>query len=204
MRGKFIVFEGPDGSGKTTQLRLLAERLAAEGVSAASEREPTGSAMGALVREILSGRRVCEPQTLALLFSADRSEHVGDMLRLLDEGKHVLCDRYVFSSIAYQGLDLPTEWVAEVNRPNTERLMPDAVVYIDLDERACMERITRGRDAVEEIFETRERIKRVRQNYEYAFDRLPPERLFRIDGARTQEEVACDIYGCVRPLIEEG
>ncbi len=204
MRGKFIVFEGPDGSGKTTQLRLLAERLASEGTAAATEREPTGSALGTLVREVLSGRRVCAPQTLALLFSADRSEHIRDMERLLGEGKHVLCDRYVFSSIAYQGLDLPTEWVAEINRPNTERLMPDAVVYIDLDERDCMEHITRGRDAVEEIFETREKIKRVRENYEYAFSRLSPERLFRIDGARTPEEVARDIYACVRPLISEG
>lgn len=201
MRGKFIVFEGPDGAGKTTQQGILARRLAEEGIAVAEEREPTGGAVGTLVREVLSGRRSCAPETLALLFAADRAEHIRRIESMLAEGKNVLCDRYVFSSIAYQGLDLPAEWVAEVNRPNAERLIPDAVVYIDLDEDACMARITRGRDAVEELFETRERIRSVRANYESAFTRLPPGRLLRIDGAQTLERAAEDIYRQVRPLL---
>ena len=192
MRGKFIVFEGPDGSGKSTQLALFAEHLAGKGASVVTEREPTGETIGALVRRVLSGELDYEAETLALLFAADRREHVRRIEALLDEGKTVLCDRYVYSSIAYQGLELPIERVAEVNRANIERLLPDMVVYIDLPTEKCMERITKNRETVE-IFETRERIERVRQNYESAFASMPPKRLIRIDGSGALGEVACEI-----------
>lgn len=192
MRGKFIVFEGPDGSGKSTQLALFAEHLEKSGVAVVTEREPTGETIGALVRRVLSGELPYEAETLALLFAADRREHIRKVEALLDKGINVLCDRYVYSSIAYQGLELPVERVAEINRANIERLLPDMVVYVDLPTEKCMERIAKNRETVE-IFETHERIERVRRNYEGAFEAMPPKQLIRIDGSGTPDEVAGEI-----------
>lgn len=200
MRGKFIVFEGPDGSGKTTQLKMFAEYLAGRGVSVVTEREPTGDTIGSLVRRVLSGELAYSAETLALLFAADRAEHIRRVDALLEEGRTVLCDRYVFSSIAYQGLELEPSRVAEINRSNIERLLPDAVVYIDLPAEECMARITRARETVE-IFETRERIERVRSNYEGAFALLPPDKLIRIDGAKSPDEVAREVRERVEPVL---
>lgn len=109
----------------------------------------------------------------------------------------MLCDRYVFSSIAYQGLELDTAWIAEINRRATERLLPDAVVYVDLPTESCMERIARGRDHTE-IFETTERISKVRENYERAFAMFPSLKLIRIDGAQPMEDVTRDILEKLR------
>ncbi len=188
MRGKFIVFEGPDGSGKSTQLRLFSEYLTERGIAHECEREPTGDTLGLMVRRVLSGELDYEPETLALLFSADRREHIKRMRSALQGGLHVLCDRYVYSSIAYQGLALTPERVCEINRENIENLLADVVVYIDLPTEKCMERIAKNRDSTE-IFETSERIARVRENYEIAFERLDPAVLLRIDGSGTPEEV---------------
>lgn len=193
MRGKFIVFEGPDGSGKTTQQKRVAAALC----SAICECEPTTGEIGKQIRHALGGEVDCAPETLALLFAADRREHVRALEKMLEDGKTVLCDRYVFSSIAYQGLELDTAWIGEINRRATERLLPDAVVYIDLPTESCMARIARGRDHTE-IFETTERISKVRENYERAFAMFPNLKLIRIDGAQPMEDVTRDILEKLR------
>lgn len=193
MRGKFIVFEGPDGSGKTTQQKTVASVLG----TAVCECEPTTGEIGKQIRRALGGEVDCAPETLALLFAADRCEHVRALEKLLEAGETVLCDRYVFSSIAYQGLELDTAWIAEINRRATERLLPDAVVYVDLPTESCMARIARGRDHTE-IFETTERIAKVRENYERAFAMFPNLKLIRIDGAQPMEDVTRDILEKLR------
>lgn len=192
MRGKFIVFEGPDGSGKTTQLSRVASALESAGRRIKCECEPTGGEIGRQIRRALGGETGCTPEALALLFAADRCEHVRALEAMLDGGDTVLCDRYVFSSIAYQGLELDVDWVAEINRRATERLLPDAVVYIDLPTESCMARIASGRTHTE-IFETTERIAKVRENYERAFAMFPTLKLIRIDGAQSIEDVTRDI-----------
>ncbi len=200
MRGKFIVFEGPDGSGKTTQMERVAAALEAGGRRVRRECEPTGGTIGKLIRQALGGETPCRPETLALLFAADRCEHVTQMEAALDAGEDVLCDRYVFSSIAYQSLELGTDWVAEINSKATERLMPDGVVYIDLDEHACMERIAAGRDHTE-IFETVERIAKVRENYRRGFERYAGLKLLHIDGAQTMDRVTGDILAALKDIM---
>lgn len=192
MRGKFIVFEGPDGSGKTTQLERVAAVLESAGKRVRRECEPTGGEIGRQIRRALGGETGCTPETLALLFAADRCEHVRALEAMLDGGDTVLCDRYVFSSVAYQGLELDVDWVAEINRRATERLLPDAVVYIDLPTESCMARIASGRTHTE-IFETTERIAKVRENYERAFAMFPNLKLIRVDGAQSVEDVTRDI-----------
>lgn len=191
--GRFIVFEGPDGSGKTTQQKLVASAVG----SAICECEPTGGEIGRQIRRALGGEVDCAPETLALLFAADRCEHVRTLEALLEKGQTVLCDRYVFSSIAYQGLELDVDWIAGINRRATERLLPDAVVYIDLPTESCMDRIARGREHTE-IFETTERIAKVRENYERAFAMFPKLKLIRIDGAQPMDAVTSDILAHLR------
>ena len=137
--GLFIVFEGPDGSGKTTQSQLLLARLLALGHDAVWTREPGGTRLGELIREvILHDSRYSElsPRVEALLLSAARSQHVEEVIRpALANGKIVICDRFMFSTTAYQGagsgLDLGE--IEDLNRFTTGGLLPDAVVLLDMD-----------------------------------------------------------------------
>ena len=119
MSAKFIVIEGLDGSGKTTQLRLLGEKLRALGRQVAETAEPTTSATGGLVRDALSGFTPRSGAEIAALFMADRVAHnanpIWGIRKLLADGKDVLCDRYYYSSLAYQGMVTDPEWVARIN-----------------------------------------------------------------------------------------
>ncbi len=106
-RGKFIVFEGLDGAGTTTQLHLLEKNLKEAGVTVFATAEPTDSAIGRLIRSVLRKEISVEPKTLAMLYATDRYEHLygkGGIIEHLDAGDTVICDRYLYSSIAYQSI----------------------------------------------------------------------------------------------------
>ena len=135
MKGKFIVFEGCEGVGKSTQLRLLKEYLEKTGQKAVFTREPGGTPVGEKIRSLLLGEEMsaeCE----ALLFAAARCEHIDKViLPALEKGELVVCDRYVDSSIAYQafGRKLGRKRVEEINAYAFASCMPDAVVFIDMN-----------------------------------------------------------------------
>ena len=135
MKGKFIVFEGCEGVGKSTQLRLLKEYLEKTGQKAVFTREPGGTPVGEKIRSLLLGEEMsaeCE----ALLFAAARCEHIDKViLPALERGELVVCDRYVDSSIAYQafGRKLGRKRVEEINAYAFASCMPDAVVFIDMN-----------------------------------------------------------------------
>ena len=120
-KGKFIVFEGCDGSGKSTQLKLLASYLESKGEEVYLTREPTDSPFGSLIHSCLTGRIVTDEHTIAALFAADRLDHIHNalngILRKLEEGVTVLCDRFYLSSFAYNGGFAPLEWVISLNTP---------------------------------------------------------------------------------------
>jgi len=137
MNGLFIAFEGPDGCGKSTQLRFLAEYLEKSGASVIRTREPGGSPIAEKIRELLLDKDNAQMDavTEALLYAAARAEHVRKVVRpALAEGKVVLCDRFVLSSYAYQGYGrgLGTELVQRINEPALDGCLPDVTVFINI------------------------------------------------------------------------
>lgn len=154
-RGSFIVIEGPDGAGTTTQARALAKRLEDEGHRAHVTAEPSQLAIGRLTREWLRDRPMdlAAWRTLALLFAADRLDHVAHEIQpKLDEGVHVICDRYRLSSLVYQGLHLPDSWVFDLNR---YALRPDHLFVLELDLDEAFARTT-ARSGTREVYDARE------------------------------------------------
>ena len=173
-RGKFIVFEGTDGSGKSTQLKLLGKYLSARGVPVYLTHEPTDSPFGALLRSCMSGRVDADERAIAALFAADRIDHIQNTVNgiaaKLEAGVTVLCDRYYFSSFAYNGGFVPLEWVIELNRPAMELLRADLVIYLDLSAEDGMKRVARRGET--ERYETLERQKLIREKYFEVFERF--------------------------------
>lgn len=204
-RGRFIVFEGIDGAGKTTQIELLARRLQEEGHRVYRTAEPTESVTGGLLRDALSGvskRTACE---MAALFTIDRVFHnvnpVNGIEKMLADGVDVICDRYYYSSLAYQGSETDAEWVRAMNIDCPEIRRPDICIFLDLTPEQSMERINRNR-VTHEIYETEERLERVRRQFLAAIDALrATDNISIINAARTPDEVHAEIFATVQPLF---
>lgn len=193
-RPPFIVFEGIDGSGKGTQIKLLAERLEKNGNKVFQTMEPSPLPAGKLLRQVLTGEVVADGSVIAPLFVADRLDHIQNekegMLGKLLEGYTVLCDRYYFSSYAYQGMQVSMDWVMELNRPCAGLLRPDVTIFLDIDEENAMERILNNRTQVE-LFEKKETLRKVRENYMEAFHRCgDKENVLIVDGKKSVEEIS--------------
>lgn len=200
-KGKFIVFEGIDGSGKSTQMKMLSKYLDGRGIPCVTTCEPTDSPFGGLLRACLTGRLDTDERAIAALFAADRIDHlynpVNGIIKRLNEGVTVLCDRYYFSSFAYNGEMTDPEWVIELNAPAMER-RPDLVVYIDLTAEAGMERV--GRRGERERYETLEKQKKIRDRYLQAFERFSKEENIAVIKSekckeRTQEKIREAVNG---------
>lgn len=208
MKGQFFALEGIDGSGKTTQLKLLARRLEEEGIPCLTTCEPTSGPIGKLLRQVLTGQVVCDSRVVAPLFAADRLDHLlnGEegLCRAVESGLTVLTDRYYFSSYAYQSVDFPLEWVVEVNRPSAQLLRPTATIFIDVSPELALERIAQNRERAE-LFETRDRLTRTREQYFKAFQlEKDRERVIIIPGDRAAEAVAGEIWAAVSTLLSPG
>ncbi len=186
----FIVLEGIDGCGKSTQAKLLAKWLEKEGRGVCLTSEPSGSRIGVFIREILSGKVDVDPKTLALLFSADRYEHLKkEVMPALDKESIVVCERYYHSTIAYQSAQgVDKEWLQDMNRFVLE---PDLVLFLDV-----LPGLALDRKEGKEIFEDKEFLEKVYQEY-LNFDELK-----KIDGTRRYEEVFEDIKAAVSPLLK--
>lgn len=200
----FIAFEGIDGSGKSTQLRLLAERLSGEGISVRTTVEPTPGRIGSIIRDAFNGRYTADDRTIAGLFVADRLEHLLDpergILAMLEQGHTVITDRYCFSSYAYQGVHVPLDWVITANSLATGLRRADLTVFIDITPETAMERLALGRDS-RERYETLENLTLVRNLYFESFHRAGTgERIFITDGNRPADVVAADIYREIQSL----
>lgn len=195
MRGKFIVIEGLDGSGKGTQISLLAEHLSARGPVHVTC-EPTKYATGGLIRDALAGITKRTPSELAGLFLADRIAHCenpADGIRtLINRGVNVVCDRYYYSSLAYQGADLGLDWLLAANVACPAILKPDICIFLDVPADVADSRIESGRVS-REIFEDRDTIERVRKQYFEVFKRLPDHKISVINAARSPVDVSRDV-----------
>ncbi len=183
MRGRFITFEGIDGSGKSTQLQAVAAALAARGLAVVQTREPGGTALGESLRSIML-RQTMSPLTETLLMFAARIEHIDEVIvPSLGTGHWVLCDRFTDASYAYQsaGRGIAVEWIASLEAWVHPTLQPDLTVVIDLDPRVAALRRARARAADRFEQEDLAFFERVRQAY---LDRAgqQPQRFLVIDG----------------------
>ncbi|HOZ83935.1 MAG TPA: dTMP kinase [Niabella sp.] len=200
----FIAFEGIDGSGKSTQVKLLSQRLEAEGHKVYATFEPTDSRIGSIIRDIFSHRMEADHRTIAGLFVADRLDHLlnktNGILKKMSEGYTVITDRYYFSSYAYHGTHMNMDWVIEANSISADLLRPDLNIYIDISPEVSMNRITKGRSQTE-LYETLDNLKNVREKYLEAFERLQSsEHIFMTAGNRNSEAIAVDIWQKVNSL----
>ena len=191
-------------SGKTTQVGLLADKFREMGTACYTTMEPTDSPIGSLIHQIMTGRMHADPKVIAALFVADRLDHllneVNGVVHKIKEGVTVIMDRYYFSSYAYQSVDVPIEWLIQANAQSSSILRPAVNIFIDTDPEIAMERITKNRFD-QELFEEKTRLIRVREKYLESFERFKDtERVVRIDGNRSQEEVAQDIWKAVQQI----
>jgi dTMP kinase len=201
--GRFIVVEGLDGAGTTTQAHLLGDRLSVLGHVWVTQ-EPTDRPAGLVIRRILAGDLTTDPRALALLFAADRLDHVfrvGEGIAVrLRRGEHVVCDRYYLSSLGYQTLDASYSWV---HRVNSQALRPDLTVFLDVPVGLCLERIGVRQGEHKDLFEREEALERVRESYFAAIRRLTDRELIHIvDGCGPIEEVSARIWCRVQALFD--
>ncbi|HHG85253.1 MAG TPA: dTMP kinase [Bacteroidetes bacterium] len=203
-RGRFIVFEGIDGSGKSTQVALLSERLLAAGHRVHVTLEPSNRPIGRLLRDILTGKEKADERAISALFLADRLDHitadVDGMLDRLAAGETVICDRYYFSSLAYNSLKVSMDWVLAAHQPVFDLLRPDIVLYLDLPIAESLRRIHANRDGVEH-YEKEETLVQVRENYFAAFRKLEAnENIQLVDATQDVAAVSQQIWSLISVL----
>jgi dTMP kinase len=198
MEPMFVTFEGLDGSGKSTQAELLRVRLEVDGVEVVATREPGGTELGEGIRDLVLHGGHVGPWAEALLYVAARAQLVDDVIRpALERGASVICDRYVDSSVAYQGAgrELGLERVLDLNLAAVGGLLPDRTFLLELDPGDVPSRIQRHFDRLErEGDDFRER---TAAGYRELAARFP-ERIVVLDATRPADELAEEVYGALR------
>jgi len=205
----FAVFEGLDGSGTSTQLRLLEQKLtgrAFHGMAFTATFEPTGGAIGKLIRSVLKKELVLRADTLARLFAADRGEHLyaaGGIIERCQRGELVICDRYTLSSLVYQGIECGIELPRSLNEAFPA---PELLLFFDIDPDIAQQRMA-GRPSLE-IFEHKEFQEKVRKQYRALFEeyRKAGVRIEIIDASQNVEKTAEDVWNAIAkmPIINSG
>lgn len=197
MKGKFVTFEGCDGCGKSTQLKMLSEYLQKENIAHVFTREPGGSKIAEAIREILLNGKNAEmtDECEALLYAAARMQHLHDKVEpTLAEGTLVICDRYVDSSLAYQAYarGLGTDFIEKINAVALDKYAPDVTVFIDLTPEAAFQR-KRGADENDRLEQAGMAFhQRVYAGYKVLAERYP-ERIVCVDGTQSPEGVFADV-----------
>ena len=196
-RGAFLTVEGPDGSGKGTQIERLADALDRWGWEVVRSREPGGTPIGEKIREILLDREnaAMADETEALLYAASRAQHVREKIRpAVAEGKVVLCDRFLDSSAAYQGggRKLGIGKVLAINEPAVDGTLPDVTVYLEIDHRRAMERRCAASEPDRLEMEAESFHARVEDGY-HQLIAGDPERFVVVNAERTRDEISAEI-----------
>ena len=203
-RNLFIALEGIDGSGKSTQAKLLAEKLTAAGHKVYTTFEPTDGMIGTVLRSILKGAIKADHRTIAGLFLADRLDHLLNeetgLVKKMQDGYTVITDRYYFSSYAYHGTHMDMDWVIAANSICAQALKPDINIFIDVAPETSMQRINTNRTSTE-LFENLDSLINIKAKYTEAFEKLKSEeKIFITDGNRSPESIAADIFDSVSSL----
>ncbi len=203
--GKFITFEGTDGSGKTTQIKLLEEYLKDKGYEVVLSREPGGTKVSELIRDLILDPANTEivPLTEMILYAASRAQHVAQVIKpAIEAGKIVICDRFVDSSYAYQGCGrgLDLRLIADVNRVAIDGISPDVTFFLDIDpETAIKRRIdATGADRIEQ--EKLDFHKRVYEGYK-KMSLLFPDRIMTIDAEKSIDEISSQLNRYIDTIL---
>ncbi|MBL4635331.1 MAG: dTMP kinase [Kofleriaceae bacterium] len=199
-QGLFIVLEGIDGAGTTTQAKRLANSLAEYSIGCHLTREPTDNPIGKLLREILTGaHRPTDATTLGLLFAADRADHLQrEIFPALQAGKVVISDRYYHSSLAYQGSEEDREWISQLNK---RARSPDRTFFLKVDPEVAATR-RKADDRDEELFDSVNTQLRVAQGYEEVVRSLSPdEDIVVLDGHQSLDTLSADILRSTLALL---
>lgn len=206
MRNLFVVFEGLDGSGKSTQIDLLDAKLREAGMPTLITAEPTELPIGRLIRDVLEHRQTAHPQMVAALFAADRLAHLHDpeagILAELKAGKTVIASRYYFSSLAYQADCADLDWIAALNQQAKTTRPADVTFFLDLPPEVSMERINANRERID-LYENLDKLTAVRKAFQRAFEYWDDatERIVKLDARRPVEAIANDIWKTVTQLM---
>lgn len=203
--GLFITFEGGDGSGKSTQAELLSAWLTDAGHTVIRTREPGGTDLGVELREIVLHRRGhIAPRAEALIYAADRAHHIATKVRpAIERGEIVIQDRYIDSSVAYQGAGrvLDPKEVRDISLWATEQFMPDLTILLDLDETVGRERLDEARTKYDRLeAEEHDFHARVRAGY-LALAQAEPDRFLVLSATDSIEEIAAAVRARVEPLL---
>ncbi len=195
MPGKFIVLEGLDGAGITTQATLLRNQLIKKGKDVVLTKEPTDGLIGGLIKSCLRKEWKTNPLTLQMLFAADRAHHlVSEIEPAIKKNKIVICDRYVLSSLVFGGLEVSVDILKQFN---AHFMKPHATIVIDTHPKICIERMKKGRHHVE-LFEEEHKLMQIRNNL-LALKKHFPNTHF-VDGNRQHELVLEDVKRIVESL----
>jgi dTMP kinase len=206
MAGRFIVFEGLDGAGTTTQAKLLAERVQAQGRTVYLAHQPSEGPAGLLIRQILAGRAatpqadgklaMVDERVMALLFAADRLDHLGSQIEpRLARGEDVILDRYTLSSLAYQGASISHEFIAQANRFARK---PDLTLFLYVPSAIALERV-RTRGAKLERYETAQQQQVIEREYSRLVGTLAS--VVSIDGTRPIADVSEQCYAALQQQL---
>lgn len=205
----FVTIEGPEGSGKTSAMRIVKEKLENVGYSVVTTREPGGTEIGEQIRNVILDPKNTEmdSRTEALLYAASRRQHLIEKIwPSLKEGKIVFCDRYLDSSLAYQGIarGLGVEQILEVNSYATEGTFPDLTVLFDIDPLLGLERINKNKNREVNRLDM-EKIsfhKQVRNGY-LELSRRFPDRYFVVDASLPLEEVSSVVFEKITEMLRQ-
>lgn len=202
----FIAFEGIDGSGKSTQVKLLKEKLEAAGHKVYTTCEPTDAPPGKMIRDIFNHRIDGDHRTIAALFVADRLHHIlnktDGMLKMLEDGYTVITDRYYLSSYAYQSPHINQHWVIQANSLAAGLLRPDVNIYIDITPEISIERLNKGRTSIE-LYETLDNLRLVRDKYLELIDLLKnEEKVFVANGDQSPESIANKVWEHISAMLQ--
>lgn len=205
-KGKFIVIEGLDGSGKSTQINLINKSLNDMGYKTYITAEPTDFETGAYLRRILSESLEKDMYLQSALFLADRLEHIthpeNGILKYLNDGYTVICDRYYFSSFAYQGTASDINWVMDINLKCEKIIKPDLCIFLDVDPDTCKHRIDTVREKPELYEKDIDNMRRIRNNFLTVLDELSDtHNIVKINANSSVEDILNRAMDGVKKII---
>ncbi len=208
MRGQFITLEGPDGSGKSTILKLIENYLKDKGIEFITTREPGGTKIGEKIRHIIldNDNTNMGGETEALLYAAARAQHVHEkIIPALEEGKVVICDRFTLSSLAYQGVgrDLGIQRVKDINDFAIRGIYPDLILFFHVNPEVTLERKI-GKNSADRLeLEGNEFHKKVYEGYMKLLD-MYPKNIKIIDASKSIDEVFKQSIEAIETLLDRG